>query len=464
METVTFTCQHCGEMVTVRVDSLDKEVECPHCLQMSIAPEAPARQAASAEEAAPPVEEAAASVPEPPTEPAPPPTLAEQETNLSPPKGDFGAEVVDGSPASVVDAAEAPLPNLQLDAAASPEEPALAPPPEPAAEVTVPSAEPEPAPAPADASTEEPTVTATPAPAEGPILATALPVEPEVAADAAPKTRTEAEVPEEDTALPMPHRRVAVKASAAVPLLLIFLIPYSVVATVAVVWLIYQQRSQPAPFDPLELLPDTEPGEGRPLRLKDRRTRVDEPLPEKLKTSLKQSLTVGAVKVTPLLIDRTPRGELVLLVKLRNVSRNLAFNPLPRSFLTYQEGNPHSRKPYSFVEIGRNHLYNPSLEWKETPPRLGGPPFNGVLGPGEEVTVLLRTPDKKGYADLVNNLERSQGEVVWRLHVRRGFVQVKGNDVSATAVVGVRIGPLPRPEPANARLCPIPGFQISGIF
>ncbi|HYT93528.1 MAG TPA: hypothetical protein VEL76_32720, partial [Gemmataceae bacterium] len=295
--------------------------------------------------------------------------------------------------------------------------------------------------------------------------------EAEPAAHPAPEAKTEAETHDDETVLPTPHRRVVVKAGATVPLLLIFLIPYSAVATIAIGWLIYQQRTQPAPFDPLERLPDTRPDKGGARRVK-----FDEPLPEKLKTSLQQPLTVGDVEVTPLLVERTPLGELVLKVKLRNVSSDVAFDPLPAVFLAYDHSKKTSLKPYSFVEIGRNHLYGTSLEWKETPARPKASPFDGVLNHGEELTAVLRTPDNKEYVALVNNLDRNKGEILWRLHVRRGFVQVKGKDVSATAVVGVRINAaaIPRQAPANALLTPqarsrlpyftIGGFQISGIF
>ena len=42
METVTFTCKHCDQVIAVEVSSLGQEVECPHCKQVVTAPAVPA--------------------------------------------------------------------------------------------------------------------------------------------------------------------------------------------------------------------------------------------------------------------------------------------------------------------------------------------------------------------------------------------------------------------------------------
>jgi hypothetical protein len=40
-------------------------------------------------------------------------------------------------------------------------------------------------------------------------------------------------------------------------------------------------------------------------------------------------------------------------------------------------------------------------------------------------------------ADQLKALKNAGGALLWRVQVRRGFVQVRGRDVSATAVVGI---------------------------
>jgi hypothetical protein len=236
--------------------------------------------------------------------------------------------------------------------------------------------------------------------------------------------------------------------------LLIFLIPYALVATAAVGWLLYQQRrAAPAPaFDPLERLPDPKPGEGGPKRVK-----YDAPLPDNLKTALKRSLRVGDLEVTPLAVERTPLGELLLTLKLRNTSRNVAFDPMPDAFLRYTGGGLAGNKPYTFLALGPapdQCIYGAYLERLATPPRQGRS-FDGVLRPGEEEVVQLRT-DRKYKNRLERGLDGRRGEILWRVHVRRGFVLVKGRDVSATAVVGVRIDPAAIPRAAEDAFLPPP--------
>jgi hypothetical protein len=237
-------------------------------------------------------------------------------------------------------------------------------------------------------------------------------------------------------------------------LLLIFLIPYALVATAAVGWLLYQQRrAPPAPaFDPLERLPDPKPGEGGPKRVK-----YDAPLPDKLKTALNHPLQVGDLEVTPLAVERAPEGELHLTLKLRNRSQNVAFDPMPDAFVRYSGGPLAGNKPYTFLALGPDPdqcIYGAFLKRLSTPDRKGRP-FDGVLRPGEEEVVRLET-DPKYKARLERGLDRPAGEILWRVHVRRGFVRVKGKDVSATAVVGVRIDPFVIPRAAEDASLPAP--------
>jgi hypothetical protein len=164
-------------------------------------------------------------------------------------------------------------------------------------------------------------------------------------------------------------------------------------------------------------------------------------LPERLKTSLKEPLVIGDLQVTPLAVERTPLGELLLDLKLKNLSTDTAFDPLPHQFVRYAPRGLDDVKPYTYLALGPDagqRIYGADLEYVQTPPHQG-PRFDGVLRPGQEAVVRLRT-DRK-HKPLVDRLDGRQGELLWRVQVRRGFVRVKGKDVSATAVVGVRIAP-----------------------
>ncbi len=394
MDTVKFPCERCGKQMAVVSDDLGKPVECPHCHETVPAP--------------PPAP--APAEPEPPLPEFRVPQPAEQESIFAAPE-ETGEDLFGVAPAPRLEMPIEPLvPSLQIDAPAPPEPPTListapAEPPlaRPAAVPKPPEPEPPPPPA------------AEPPPAE-------------------PEPEPLAEVP---TSIPL--RRPESRGVLGI-LLLIFLIPYALVSTAAVGWLLYKQRHTPDPapaFDPLERLPDPKPGEGGPKRVK-----YDAPLPDKLKTALNQPLRVGDIEVTPLAVERTPMGELLLTLKLRNVSTNVAFDPMPDAFVRYS-GNPLAgNKPYTFLALGpdpNDYIYGAYLERLATPDR-NGRPFDGVLRPGEEETVQLRT-DSKFRARLERGLDRPRGEILWRVHVRRGFVPVRGKDVSATAVVGVRIDP-----------------------
>jgi hypothetical protein len=245
-----------------------------------------------------------------------------------------------------------------------------------------------------------------------------------------------------------------------VPLLLIFLIPYSVMTTAATAYLIYRLRTAAPTFDPLERLPDPKPGEGGPKRIK-----ATAQLPEKLRTPLKQPLRIGAVEVTPLAVERSPLGELLLRLKVQNVSDDTAFDPLPGEFLRYIPRGLDTPVPYSYVEIGDHHIYGGEVAWESGPRRPGKQGFDGVLFPGEQGTLAVRTylRDRR----LVEKLDTYRGPVLWRVQVRRGFVEVNGRDVSATAVIGVRLdsADIPRALPEDARLpVPRPGLTSTGTL
>ena len=140
-----------------------------------------------------------------------------------------------------------------------------------------------------------------------------------------------------------------------VPMLLIFLIPYSIVCTVYIAWnLIHPPKSS---YDPLEMLPDSNPKEGGPKRVEP-----TIPLPKKLKTSLKNPLQIGALEVVPLKV-RYHNDNLELHLKMINISKDVLFNPIPLAFVTYVENKKNSLRPYTFLDTGKTKVFGAYLEW-----------------------------------------------------------------------------------------------------
>jgi hypothetical protein len=431
METVEFNCERCGKLMAVGLVDQGMPVECPHCHATVQAP----------------------APPEPPVPEFRVPTRAEQESIFTPQEESvddlFGA---DAGPRLEMPA----VPALEVEPLPGPTEASEEPP--------LPEAPSAPLPAPPEVLPPAP-LSLTPEP--GPDLAAFLPP----AEDAVHRPAAPPEPPPE-MPTPAPPRRPQ-RQSVLGPLLLIFLIPYSLVATAAIAWLIYQQRQVSTPaFDPLERLPEPKDpinhkaAPDGPRRIKhEERVKHDSPLPDKLTTSLKAPLTVGDIEVTPLAVERTPLGELLLTLKLKNVSRNVAFDPLPDMFVRYAVRGLNDVKPYTYVALGPDpgqRIYGAYLDRLKKPGPKGRGRSDNVLRPGEAMVVRLGTDSR--YKPLVDRLDRPRGPILWRIQLRRGFVQVHGKDVSATAVVGVRIDPgdIP-PAPAKGALLspPRPFFPQS---
>jgi hypothetical protein len=301
------------------------------------------------------------------------------------------------------------------------------PPPEPAPAAPAPPpqlAEPEPPPPPAPPEPAPAAFEKAPAPLN---FSTAVTDEPaaETHPFAAHTLAPAAAPPEPLSELPRPSVRApAARGGSFGTLLLIFLIPYAVVTSGTIAYLLYllnAERNRPAPFDPLERLPD--PGQ---------RIAHDEPLPYKLTTKLNQPLKVGDLEVKPLAIRRQ-EDRLLLRLKLTNVSAESAFNPLEPAFVKY--AGPSAKKPYTFLQVGEDIAYGAELGLDEPPTRAPGKLFNGVLQPGESCVMTLETleRDKK----VVDRAVTYRDRMLWRVQVRRGFVEVDGRPVSATAVIGV---------------------------
>lgn len=258
--------------------------------------------------------------------------------------------------------------------------------------------------------------------------------------DAAPSSGTDLGFHGESQAVTQavkPRRR-----SVLIPSLLIFLVPYSIVATIFVVFLLMNRGANVAE-DPMQRIPDPEPSpkskKGPPRKIT--RVQHDSPLPEHLVTTLKKSVRVGDIEVTPLEVRQTAAGNLALRFKARNLALNHAFVPVSPSFLKVSE-QTEVAKPYTFLhdrELTRR-IYGGFLEFQT---RDGELDLNsdGELLPGQEQMIQISTLDR--FNSTAGSLVRGGGRCLWRIQVRRGLVDVAGHPepLSATAIIGVEFAP-----------------------
>jgi hypothetical protein len=434
MGQVNFQCGHCGQLMGVTEEFLGQQVRCPHCQQVVLAPAGPAP-------AAPDL---------PPTLFAPPPQ--ELESIFTPP--DVSDEDLFGGSAG---------PRIEL-----PPEPVWAPPPAPPPEPAwVPPPEPPP-PEPATLAPPphtDPTLTYLPptgvtAPESVPAVSDAPVTDPGALTAPVPEGPAETQPPAETAAEPELPPVVSPTVARArrgggwvVPVLIVPLILYSVLATVAVVYLISLLYLQPQRH-PFEMLPDEgdHPGASHVRQKIDFRRTPLLDMPARLRVRLGQSLTIGAIKVTPLRAelrrirkrtagDAEPvesRGECLLLwLELKNVSRDVAFRPLDRYFNRHWQEKFESDMPFTYLEAdGRRFYGGPELDGRQT---VEGQDYDTVLGPGETMTTFVCTdPDAPGNP-VARLLAGYRGPLLYRVRLRRGLIPFRGKEVSATAVIGVEL-------------------------
>lgn len=224
------------------------------------------------------------------------------------------------------------------------------------------------------------------------------------------------------------------------PMLLIFLVPWGIFWPAVALYFWSQLANRPHPFD---TLPDKEPTKGGPREVE--RVQHDIPLAPHQVTTLGNPVVVGAVEVTPQKVFVNDEGNLVLALNVKNVSPNLAFTPISDKYLEVTSKR-NSAKPYTFLESRDFHrLYGGYLEWRKDGKQIDW--RQADLRPGEQEQVLLSTMDKD--RKTVRKLAASDDKLLWRVQVRRGFVEYRGKQVPATAVIGVRFSPSQIARPGN---------------
>jgi hypothetical protein len=237
-----------------------------------------------------------------------------------------------------------------------------------------------------------------------------------------------------------------------IALVLIPLISYAVLATIAIVIL----YTRPQPPHPLEAMPDEGDLKGakrqKPTSVFHQRVDPEELLPDKLRVPLGRTLQLGDLRITPEKVElrhieirtpgfrreASPHASLVLHLLLENSSQDLAFAPTDPYFDRRWRGLSDGSKPYTYLELNGRRLFGGPLRWKAGQPPEAREAIEGqeylLLRPGESTTALVCTDPQ---AQVEKLLAGYHGRLLWRVHVRRGLVQVGRREVPATAVVGV---------------------------
>lgn len=454
MQTVNFQCGHCGRLMAVSTEFLGQQVRCPHCQQIVMAPTTTA--------SAPTIPPASSSLGQEQTSFSLS-SRNEQDSIFGPPEA--SDDLFGGSSG----------PRLDLFKSE--------PPPAPTLDQTVhlnPSAPSPPAAPPAGSETVayRPGGLSAPAVPEpfGQAEATTafLPSAPPLPQSSAlePGTASSGMTPEEEQ-LPTPPRRRPAPSGSRTFVMLILLLPlvsYAIIATVLLVLL--WNKLQAIPPNPFDQLPDIEgdnPGAKRVGVVKKatwtyKQAFAVAPLPEELKIGLNQPLTLGDLQITPLRVERKKvkiyvenfdkpselaNESLVLHLRLKNLSDTYAFTPLDNYFDRRWKGQ--GTPPLTVLEVGKNQFFGGPAEWynwnrskkqKELTRREwleGRKNYDeeGLL-PGQTMETFVCTDGNQGQEHIPQALDIFKGDLLYRIHLRRGLVMHRKKEYSATAVIGVK--------------------------
>jgi hypothetical protein len=432
MQTVNFQCGSCNNLMAVSSEFLGRQVRCPHCQAVVVAP-APA---------APDPADTVAFVPSP---------ANPQDDIFAPPEPTddlFGA---------------ADAPRVEL-------------PPLPQETTVALNGEVYPPPLPVDAPLASTMTNAAPSETMPSPSGDAGAIPSWM--DSTPAASSIATAPAEETheeTIPHLIRRPRDGGGWFVGLVVIPLISYSLLATIAilVLWYKFQQAPPPAP-NQLDVLPSFDPNDeehsthlklnqkvfNRP-RSMDVKTATGPLLPERI-TRLGEKLQVGDLEITPLKVDRrivsvVSKGfppepgrapSLALHLNLKNISNNVVFQPMD-SYFDRKWMSKAEQPPLTLLELsepagtirffGGPAEYHPPPGKNSTarqPEEVEGAHISNVLRPGEEMETFVCTDgDDKAAVDAIEN---HRGKLLWRVHLRRGIITLDAHHlVPVSSVIGV---------------------------
>jgi hypothetical protein len=247
--------------------------------------------------------------------------------------------------------------------------------------------------------------------------------------------------------------------------------PYAAVMTLAAGWYFYKSTHISNVDQVFANIPDImaqyDPATRKQLaRRIDGMPAVDGPLPDSLLVKLGDTLRVGDLEVTPEKIEQgpitihsvspagldavasQPKGEaLVLHLKIRNRSSDIYFHPTDPVFNRYHNPRGGNSKPYTHLVVGDQRFYGGPIDVlrmnaKQTKRQYVAGQDNDdlPLPPGEERQTIICSDTQDGSADAVMKYTGAD-PILWRVELRRGLTQFRGQDLSVCAVIGVQFTP-----------------------
>ena len=461
MQTLTFSCPHCSNLMAVGLELLGQQVQCPTCGKVVIAP-------ASASNPQPQPAATKTAGPE-----RPPDILFEmpKEEDTESIFGDvqdddvFGSrmpkvEIAEGPPL-VTPPAERPASNFASFAPGMPPAPATN-----GKAEAAPAAE---APEPAVAAAQQ-TQPAEPAPAAAPsqseqwMLNDPEPNPWPSSASTEPNYASDAHIEKAEIRRPTQTREQRKLSS----LMLTILGPYSVIMTILAGYYFVKFRNAIESEHPFAKIPDIRAQYDPAVRRQFTATlpkmpSPDAELPDKLKVRLGSTIRIGDLEVTPEKIElgklrqytvlqnnqvnpQTLGGTaLIMHLRLKNVSTNIDFCPTDPFFDRYYDQRSRNAKPYTLLELGGKKYYGGpidflAIDWKQVKRKYidGQDNDDKPLPPGEErQTVICSDPTDQAANQALGN-SRASEPITWRVQLRHGLTEFQGREYSVTGVIGVQ--------------------------
>ncbi len=238
------------------------------------------------------------------------------------------------------------------------------------------------------------------------------------------------------------------------------LLPYAALTTALAAYGLFFKPGGKAPDGhPLSTIPDTFgefPAADR-KKLSKAPFPVDQNLPPELKVMLGQKLPIGAVEVEPVKVEIRPLvmvGDLVrdgqketlppsrtpavvLTLRIRNTSDDLTLHPMDPAF--YRKPRANEPQPWTGLLVGKQMFWGGAIEW---PFRSGVKRQYDAAQEADEFP--LKPKESREYVvftdtnpAIIKAVQNSPGMMLWRIQVRRGFVEYREKEVPVTAILGV---------------------------
>jgi hypothetical protein len=301
-----------------------------------------------------------------------------------------------------------------------------------------------------------------PSPSRSPRPSRARAAEPEELLDEEPPrkprkaARDERDEPDERPAR-ADRARQAPGDSGTLKVALLALAVYAVIATVLAVYgLFIRSGDKLEPGHPLSTIPDNFGEFDPPSRKKVTQYKfpVDGELPAAQRAGLGQTVSIGQLEVQPVRVEKRrlgivlerPKGPpqppeftnpaLVLTLSIRNTG-DLAIYPMDPAFTRRATAND---KPITRLVVGKETFAGGYIEWPLDPERIRKKievqqaNDSIPLRPGETREYVVFTDAKP---EIVGAVETATEPVQWRVEVRRGLIEFRGEEIPVTAIIGV---------------------------